>query len=562
MTSADRTRTTAAIYARKSTEQQGVVDEQRSVTRQIDTARAFIVEKGWTVDECHVFADDGFSGAEFDSRPAFTRMMAAAARREFSILVVSEDSRLGREQIETAFAMKKLDMAGVKVFAYSDGNERKFTSPMDKMLRSISAFADEQERERARERTHDAMLRKARQGHVTGGRVFGYDNVPVLALGSEKALYKVHRINETEAVVVRRIFEMRGNGYGLRAIAKRLNDEGVPCPRPQRDRPAGWTATSLLSILERDEYRGEVVYNKTRKRDDWGQQNQRPRPEAEWVRVPAPERRIVSDEQWQRAQEQRARNRHVFGRALDGRPPGPRTGDSKYLLPGLARCGECNGTIHVRSSSHGKRRAHAYGCSSYHERGTKVCGNGAVIAVPDMNAAVINQLDSAVFNEAVILKTVALVRERLLAAQPATGAVRSQILVKMEDNGARISQLVQFIATGAQSKAVADELRALEDKQAGFEAEIAACDARLGVRLDDDFEADVAERIRDWRGTLARNTAAARVLLKKLLVGPIVMTAMADRKGYTFDGKIRLDELTGIGGALLMASPTGFEPVF
>ena len=82
------------------------------------------------------------------------------------------------------------------------------------------------------------------------------------------------------------------------------------------------------------------------------------------------------------------------------------------------------------------------------------------------------------------------------------------------------------------------------------------------MRLDDDFETEVAERIRDWRGTLRRNTAATRVLLKSLLVGPIIMTALADRKGYMFEGKVRLDELTGIGGALLMASPTGFEPVF
>src|SRR5688500_8863616 len=71
MNTSDRHRTAAAIYARKSTEQQGVADEQRSVTRQIETARAFIVEKGWTIDDHHVFADDGFSGAEFDSRPAF-----------------------------------------------------------------------------------------------------------------------------------------------------------------------------------------------------------------------------------------------------------------------------------------------------------------------------------------------------------------------------------------------------------------------------------------------------------------------------------------------------------
>lgn len=30
------------------------------------------------------------------------------------------------------------------------------------------------------------------------------------------------------------------------------------------------TATSLLSILDRDEDRGEVIYSKCKKRNDWG----------------------------------------------------------------------------------------------------------------------------------------------------------------------------------------------------------------------------------------------------------------------------------------------------
>jgi DNA invertase Pin-like site-specific DNA recombinase len=52
-------------------------------------------------------------------------------------------------------------------------------SPTDKIMFSLTAFADEFEREKARQRTYDAMLRKARAGHVTGGRVFGYENVEI-----------------------------------------------------------------------------------------------------------------------------------------------------------------------------------------------------------------------------------------------------------------------------------------------------------------------------------------------------------------------------------------------
>ena len=94
---------------------------------------------------------------------------------------MSEESRLGREAIETAYALKQLVQAGVRVFFYLEDRERTLDSPTDKIMLSLTAFADELEREKARQRTYDAMQRKANAGHVTGGRVFGYDNVDVLA---------------------------------------------------------------------------------------------------------------------------------------------------------------------------------------------------------------------------------------------------------------------------------------------------------------------------------------------------------------------------------------------
>jgi len=46
-------------------------------------------------------------------------------------------------------------------------------SPIEKVMLSLPTFADELEREKARQRTYDAMQRKARAGHVTGGVTFG-----------------------------------------------------------------------------------------------------------------------------------------------------------------------------------------------------------------------------------------------------------------------------------------------------------------------------------------------------------------------------------------------------
>src|SRR5919107_1587412 len=106
----------AAVYARKSTDQNGISDEEKSVTRQVEHAKAYASNKGWMEAE-------------------------------------------------------------VRIFFYLEDRERTLDTPTDKIVLSLRAFADELEREKARQRTRDAMLRKARAGHVTGGLVFGYDNV-------------------------------------------------------------------------------------------------------------------------------------------------------------------------------------------------------------------------------------------------------------------------------------------------------------------------------------------------------------------------------------------------
>jgi DNA invertase Pin-like site-specific DNA recombinase len=67
----------AAIYARKSTDQSGVADDQKSVARQVEHARAYAARKGWTFVDEHAYVDDGISGAEFANRPGFLRLMNA-----------------------------------------------------------------------------------------------------------------------------------------------------------------------------------------------------------------------------------------------------------------------------------------------------------------------------------------------------------------------------------------------------------------------------------------------------------------------------------------------------
>ena len=115
----------AAIYARKSTAQTGITDAEKSVTRQTDHARAYATRKGWIVADEHVYVDDGISGAEFANRPGFLRLMnVLKPKPPFQVLIMSEESRLGRESIETAYALKQLVTAGVRVFFYLEDRER------------------------------------------------------------------------------------------------------------------------------------------------------------------------------------------------------------------------------------------------------------------------------------------------------------------------------------------------------------------------------------------------------------------------------------------------------
>ena len=97
----------AAVYARKSTAQDGVADEAKSLARQIAHARAYAEGQGWTVDPARVYTDDAASGADF-TRDGLMRLLASLKpAAPFAVLVVMHKDRLGREQYESAFNLKQ-----------------------------------------------------------------------------------------------------------------------------------------------------------------------------------------------------------------------------------------------------------------------------------------------------------------------------------------------------------------------------------------------------------------------------------------------------------------------
>ena len=205
-------------------------------------------------------------------------------------------------------------------------------------------------------------------------------------------------MNQAEAVVVRRIFEECARGQGLTSITKMLNAEGVLTPRPQQGRPSGWVASSVREVLRRPLYKGEIVWNQTRKRDRWGQQHPQPRPESDWLHIPAPELRIVSETLWNAAHAQMAeRHKQYAGGSRTHR-------DSHYLLSGFARCAACGGGFASQLRTHGSRGSRQqvafYACTSHWKRGPEVCQNSLVGRMERMNAAVLTTLRDDILQSA------------------------------------------------------------------------------------------------------------------------------------------------------------------
>ena len=307
---------------------------------------------------------------------------------------MSEESRLGREQIETAYLLKQLITAGVRVFYYLEDRERTLDSPTEKLLLSVATFADEMERVKARARTRDAMVRKARAGHVAAGRKYGYDNVAVTGADGTRS-HVDQRINEAEAAVVRRIFELAAAGYGFRRIAHALNAEAALAPRATHGRKRGWSASTVRDVLRSEIYRGVLIWGQTQKRDGWGQRVTRravrQRPPDDWIRVDRPDLRIVSEALWDGVQEHLRQARAAYFRSSNGRLHGrPVNGiAAKYLLTGMAVCGQCGGALTIRTRAHGTTRLALYQCLTHVTKGPRICANRTAIRQREAESAVL-----------------------------------------------------------------------------------------------------------------------------------------------------------------------------
>jgi hypothetical protein len=261
--------------------------------------------------------------------------------------------------------------------------------------------------------------------------------------------------------------------------------------------------------LFRPLYRGEVVWNRTRKRDKWGQHRSAARETAQWITRRAPELHVVSDDEWQAAHERLTTVREKYLTATDGRVYGrPRDVESKYLLPGFARCACCGGGLHVRTRDHGRRRMHFYACTSYYNKGKSVCRNNLEARMLDVDAAVLQAIGGQVLAPDIIEDVVSGV---LAALAPDNRDEEIQRLgAELAGIRAECDRLVQAIAAGGDMPILLDSLKARQGRQRALQEAIGRRSSRGGGPDLDDLERAVRARLEQWRELLTEQVQAGR----------------------------------------------------
>lgn len=278
--------------------------------------------------------------------------------------------------------------------------------------------------------------------------------------------------------MVRRIFEQCSRGIGLRRIAHDLNAVGLPTPRPSKGGPRGWSPSTVRDVLHRDLYRGVIVWNRTQKRDTWGQKRPQRRPEQDWLRIEASTLRVISDDLWQAAHDRLRGSRDTYLRSTGGRLWGkPSNGiESKYLLTGMATCGRCGGALTARSRSHGRQRGFFYHCLTNIQRGRTVCDNDLAVPLKDADEAVLTTLESDVLRPEVV--TAALQEAVARLDRPAGEVEADRERLRAIGTGllSELARLTEALASGGNLPSIVAAITEREAQRSRAQQELAALD--------------------------------------------------------------------------------------
>lgn len=173
-------------------------------------------------------------------------MMRRIRAGEFTHLLCWKIDRISRNLLDFASMYQELKDLGV---TFVSKNEQFDTSTAigEAMLKIILVFA-ELERNMTSERVTATMLSRAQNGLWNGGRVpYGYDY--------DKDS-KTFSINQEEAFLVRKMYDLYSEHRSLVMVSRALNEDGY-ASRAGND----WSPVSIFIILTNPFYTGIYRYN-------------------------------------------------------------------------------------------------------------------------------------------------------------------------------------------------------------------------------------------------------------------------------------------------------------
>ena len=333
---------TAALYCRLSRDD-NMDSESNSIQNQRKILQKAAKDKGYT--DTVFFVDDGITGTTM-KRPGFQKMLTAIEAGYISAVFVKDLSRLGRNYIEVGklteefFPLHDIRLVAVSDGVDSDEGEDDFT-PFKNIMNEYYAKDISKKR-----RIVNKM--KGNAGVPLSPPPYGYIKNP-----DDPRFWIV----EPEAAeVVRRIYCMALEGYGLAETATRLAADGVVNPTYYwRNRgtsrggskstvePTKWGHTTVKKILTLQEYCGDVInfksYSKSykmKKRIENPEKNR-----AIFLNV---HEAIIDRQTWEKVQALQKGTRRKK----------PTVTQEPSVFSGLLKCPECGGNLnfHFNQNNH------------------------------------------------------------------------------------------------------------------------------------------------------------------------------------------------------------------
>ncbi len=336
------------FYARVSTDR----DEQlNSLENQVQYYTELIKSSPcWIYTEGYV--DEGISGTSTKRRDSFNRMIEDAKAGLFDFIITKEISRFSRSTLDSILYTQMLLDCDVGVLFQND-NINTLDSDSEFRLVVMAGVAQDEVRKLS-ERLKFGFRQAIRNGRVLGNdSLWGYDK-------RDCAL----TVNEPEAQIVRRIFELYANsGLGIRRISQTLLNEGFTGRSG-----AAFNTLTIRHILCNPKYKGWYCGNKT-KNLDYKSKRKVCLDESEWLCYPDPSiPAIVSEELWDRA--------NALYKLRSTQASAHRAGadyHSRYPYSGKIICQKHGSRFYRQLLKSAKGEKEVWQCSVYRSHGRAAC---------------------------------------------------------------------------------------------------------------------------------------------------------------------------------------------